>query len=37
MIKKTVHWLVFIALVLHLLSCVFGGASHMPETLDFMR
>ncbi len=31
MLKLTVHWLVAIALVLQLYSCIFMGVSFMPE------
>lgn len=30
MLKKLVHWAAFIALALHLFSCVFLGQSYMP-------
>lgn len=30
MLKRTVHWLVAIALVLQLYSCIFMGVSFMP-------
>ncbi len=30
MIKVIIHWAVFIALALHLFSCVFMGQSFMP-------
>jgi hypothetical protein len=33
MLKRFVHWLVFIALVLHLFSCIFLGVNNMPEVL----
>lgn len=28
--KRLLHWAVFLALVLHLFSCVFLGQSYMP-------
>lgn len=30
MLKRTIHWLVAIAMVLHLYSCIFMGVSFMP-------
>jgi predicted small lipoprotein YifL len=29
--KRVIHWLIIIAVVLHLFSCVFLGQSYMPE------
>lgn len=37
MLRTLVHWLVFIAVILHLFSCIFTGQSFMPETYDLMR
>jgi cytochrome b subunit of formate dehydrogenase len=37
MIKRAVHWLVAIAVVLHLFSCIFLGESYMPSTMDMLR
>lgn len=34
MLKQIVHWAIFIAVILHLFSCIFLGQSFMPETLD---
>ena len=31
MLKQVIHWLIAIAVVLHLFSCVFLGQSFMPE------
>ncbi|CAM5793135.1 hypothetical protein RFUL19S_03081 [Rhizobacter fulvus] len=31
MLKRFGHWIIFIALVLQLVSCVFFGRSNMPE------
>jgi len=31
MLKRLLHWVVVIALVLHLFSCVFLGKSYMPD------
>lgn len=31
MLKRFVHWLVFFALVAHLIACLFLGQSYMPE------
>jgi cytochrome b561 len=31
MLKRLIHWLVFIAFVLHLVACIFLGQSFMPE------
>lgn len=30
MLKQLIHWLIAIAVVLQLFSCVFLGQSHMP-------
>jgi len=30
MLKRTIHWLVAIAIVLQLWSCIFNGVSYMP-------
>lgn len=30
MMKRLVHWAVFIALAVHLFSCVFLGQNHVP-------
>ena len=30
MLKQVIHWLIAIAVVLHLFSCVFMGQSMMP-------
>ena len=39
MLKKLLHWAIFIAVVLHLSSCLFFGQSYMPEvaSLDHHR
>lgn len=31
MLKRLVHWLIAIALVLHLVSCLVFGEAHLPE------
>lgn len=31
MLKRLIHWLIFIAVVLQLFSCIFLGQSYMPE------
>ena len=37
MLKQIVHWLIFIAVIIQLFSCVFMGQSFMPDALDMMR
>jgi hypothetical protein len=34
---KWLYWLIAIAVVLHLFSCIFMGQSMMPETLNMAR
>lgn len=31
MLKQLIHWLVFLAVILQLFSCIFLGQSYMPE------
>lgn len=31
MLKRLIHWLIFIAVVLQLFSCIFLGQAFMPE------
>jgi cytochrome b561 len=31
MVKRVIHWTIAIAVVLQLFSCIFLGASYMPE------
>jgi cytochrome b561 len=31
MLKRLIHWAIVIAVVLQLFSCIFLGASYMPE------
>lgn len=31
MLKQVIHWLIFIAVILQLFSCIFMGVSYMPE------
>jgi hypothetical protein len=33
--KQFVHWLIAVALILHLVSCIFMGQSHMPAAVAF--
>ena len=30
MLKRTIHWLIFFAIILQLFSCIFMGVSFMP-------
>lgn len=30
MLKQAIHWIIFIAVILHLFSCIFLGQSYMP-------
>lgn len=29
-LKRLLHWIIFVAAALQLLSCIFGNGSHMP-------
>ena len=34
MLKMIVHWLVFLAVIAHLFSCIFLGQSYMPDAMQ---